>query len=88
MITHWINKPSAVALLLSAALSLSACDSVGQAYALPKDVTIPFELASNHIFIKVTVDQSPPMWFVLDTGDKDAIIDAQRAKDLGLSLGC
>jgi PDZ domain-containing protein/aspartyl protease len=87
MITHSKFKPSAVAALLSAILSLTACDSVGQAYPLPKDVAIPFELANNHIFIKVKVDQSPPTWFAIDTGDKDAIIDTQRAKDLGLNLG-
>ena len=87
MMTHWRVKPPVVAALLATALSLSACDGVGQAQPLAKDVAIPFEMANNHIFIKVKVDQSPPTWFVLDTGDKDAIIDAQRAKDLGLSLG-
>ncbi|HEY5096365.1 MAG TPA: aspartyl protease family protein [Candidatus Eremiobacteraceae bacterium] len=80
-------RPSAVAALVAVALSLSACDSVGQAYPLNKDVAIPFELANNHIFVKVNVDKSKPLWFVLDTGDKYAIINEQNAKDIGLDLG-
>lgn len=87
MNTHRFVTPSAIAAILTLALALSACDSVGQAYPLAKDVAIPFEMANNHIFIKVKVDRSPPTWFVLDTGDKYAIIDALRAKELGLSLG-
>jgi len=87
MNTHWIVKPSAVAALVAVALSLSACDNVGAAYTLNKDVAIPFELANNHIYIKVNVDNTKPAWFVLDTGDKYAIVDEQSAKELGLDLG-
>jgi hypothetical protein len=87
MIMHWIVKPSAITALLVASLVLSGCDSVGQAFPLTKDVVIPFEMANNHILLRVRVGQSPPMWFVLDTGDKYAVIDSQSAKNIGLSLG-
>jgi hypothetical protein len=87
MVMHWIVRPFVVAAVLAGVLSLSACDSVGQAFPLNKDVAIPFEMANNHIYLKVRVDQSKPMWFVVDTGDKYAIIDTLSANDLGLKLG-
>jgi hypothetical protein len=48
-------------------------------------VSIPFELATRHIMLKVKVGDSP-LSFVLDTGDKFAIIDLERAKQMGLRL--
>ena len=50
-------------------------------------VTIPFELVGRHIVLKVRVNDSKPLSFVLDTGDKVAIINLERASELGLSLG-
>jgi hypothetical protein len=49
-------------------------------------VTIPFELVNRHIVLKVQVDNSRPLSFVLDTGDQFAIINLDRAKELGLKL--
>lgn len=49
-------------------------------------VTIPFELVNRHVVIQVKVNNSRPLSFVLDTGDKFAIIDLERAKELGLTL--
>jgi hypothetical protein len=49
-------------------------------------VTIPFELVNRHVVIQVKVNNSRPLSFVLDTGDKFAIIDLARAKELGLNL--
>ena len=49
-------------------------------------VTIPFELVNKHVVIQVKVNNSRPLSFVLDTGDKFAIIDLERAKELGLTL--
>jgi len=50
------------------------------------EVVIPFELISRHIFLKIRVNNSDPLWFIFDTGDKFAIIDLERAKSLGLNL--
>ena len=47
---------------------------------------IPFELISRHIFVRIKVNNSDPLWFIFDTGDKLAIIDLERAKSLGLDL--
>jgi PDZ domain/Aspartyl protease len=48
--------------------------------------TIPFELANRHIMLKVSVNNSRPLSFVLDTGDDVGIIDLERARELGLKL--
>lgn len=49
-------------------------------------VTIPFELVTRHIMVKVSVNNSRPLWFVFDTGDKYGIIDLERAGEIGLDL--
>jgi predicted aspartyl protease len=49
-------------------------------------VSIPFELASRHIIVKVSVNKSRPLSFVLDTGASAAIVRMDVAKELGLSL--
>jgi len=49
-------------------------------------VSIPFELVARHIVIKVKINNSRPLSFVLDTGDKVGIVDTERAKELGLNL--
>ena len=57
--------------------------------AAPADETVvlPFEMATGHIIIQASVNDSRPLSFILDTGDKYGIIDADRAKELGLTLG-
>ncbi|HXM34278.1 MAG TPA: aspartyl protease family protein [Pyrinomonadaceae bacterium] len=52
----------------------------------PVPVMIPFELVNRHILIKVRVNNSAPLSFILDTGDKFAIVNLARAKVLGLNL--
>ena len=49
-------------------------------------VVIPFELVTRHILIRVRINNSDPLWFIFDTGDKVAIMDLERAKSLGLDL--
>lgn len=49
-------------------------------------VVIPFEMANRHILIKVSINNSAPLWFIFDTGDKVAIVDSTRARALGLNL--
>jgi hypothetical protein len=51
------------------------------------DVALPFELATGHIILQASVNDSPPLSFILDTGDKYGIIDLDRAKALNLALG-
>lgn len=53
-------------------------------YALP--VTIPFESVNRLVVLKVQVNNSRPLSFVLDTGDQYAVINLDLAKELGLTL--
>jgi PDZ domain-containing protein/aspartyl protease len=49
-------------------------------------VSIPFELVTRHIMVKVRVNNSRPLSFVFDTGDKVGIVDSDVATELGLKL--
>ena len=49
-------------------------------------VSIPFELATRHVVVTVTINKSRPLAFVLDTGANRAIVRLNVAKELGLSL--
>jgi hypothetical protein len=76
-----------VGLLLNTAASRAIQSTPKPAAAAPSEVTIPFELVNRHVMLKVRVNNSRPLWFVLDTGSKFAIVDLDRAKELGLNLG-
>lgn len=49
-------------------------------------ISIPFELVTRHIVVQVKVNNSRPLSFVFDTGDRVGIIDTDVAKELGLKL--
>ena len=42
---------------------------------------IPFELAGNHIYVRVRVNDGAPLWFLFDSGaaETDLLIDPKRA---------
>jgi len=48
--------------------------------------TVPFELANNHIYIKVLVNGTYPAYFLLDTGAGASCIDLTFAKSIGLEI--
>jgi hypothetical protein len=77
-----------IALLLIAASLASAASRTFQTPAppAPAPVSIPFELVVRHIVLKVKVNNSAPLSFVFDTGDKVGLIDLERARGLGLNL--
>jgi hypothetical protein len=45
---------------------------------------IPFELSNNLVLVQARVNDSAPLWFILDTGASSTVIDSQLAKALGL----
>lgn len=45
---------------------------------------IPFETSKNLILLQARVNDSAPLWFILDTGADSTVIDAQLAKSLRL----
>jgi hypothetical protein len=84
-----MKRKTAVAIVVIGLLLTSAASQTTQpkpAPAVPV-ATIPFELGSRHIFLKIKINDSRPLSFVFDTGDKFAIVDLARAKELGLKLG-
>jgi predicted aspartyl protease len=48
--------------------------------------TVPFELANNHIYIKVLVNGTHPASFLLDTGAGASCIDLAFARGIGLEI--
>src|SRR5436305_4775951 len=46
---------------------------------------IPFELHNNHIYLQVKVNNSEPLWLILDTG-ASSIISRKRAESLDLKF--
>jgi len=48
--------------------------------------TVPFEMYFNEIFVQVRVNNSAPMWFVVDSGAGGWIVDRAHATRLGLHL--
>jgi len=45
---------------------------------------IPFELVSNHIYLKVKINNSSPLSFLLDTGAGADCLDPSKAHELGI----
>src|SRR5262249_34253372 len=81
----------ALSMVATLVLSSGAVASPGQRPVhLPAgnaaQAVIPFELVNKHIVLSVMVNESRPLKFLLDTGNKFAIIDLDRAKDLKLNL--
>jgi predicted aspartyl protease len=50
-------------------------------------LSIPFELTSDKIYLKVTINERGPYSLVLDTGSPGMIIDTRVAEELGISTG-
>lgn len=47
-------------------------------------LNVPFELVSNLILVQAAVNDSAPLWFILDTGASHTVVDAEQAQALGL----
>jgi len=73
-----------IALVIGAAPSRAIQTAARSAATDP--VTIPFELVTRHIMVKVRINNSRPLSFVLDTGAQAGLVDIDVAKELGLKL--
>jgi len=73
-------------LILIVIIPRASYQIVSAAQTTSEPVVIPFEMANRHILIKVSINNSAPLWFIFDTGDKVAIVDSTRARALGLNL--
>lgn len=47
---------------------------------------IPFELTSNKPYLRVRINNSGPLWFILDTGSIATVVDSEQARALGIAL--
>lgn len=81
-----VRRLTMLLLVLTAALAPASNQIVPAAQKTAEPVVIPFELANRHILIKASINNSAPLWFIFDTGDKVAIVDSTRARSLGLNL--
>ncbi|MDW3192848.1 MAG: aspartyl protease family protein [Cytophagales bacterium] len=65
-----------------------ACALLGfmSSYAQSPLTTTDFELYGDHIFVKVSVDDSEPLDFIFDTGDVLTVIDMDVAQKLNLPI--
>src|ERR1044071_1703534 len=72
-------------IVTSAAAKFSGARQAVQKPA-PAPATIPFELVNRHIVLKTSVNNSRPLSFILDTGDRYAIINFDPAYELKLNL--
>ena len=45
-----------------------------------------FISSDNHVFVQVRINQSAPLWFVLDSGASDLIINTRVAEAIGLKF--
>src|SRR5438045_2814238 len=81
------NKLLAVLMLVLLSMPALTAATVQQA-AKPAvaPIEIPFELVGRHIVLPVSVNNSRPLSFVFDTGDKFGVIDLERARELKLTL--
>ena len=48
--------------------------------------SVPIEVVGNLIFLQARVNNSEPLWFILDSGATDSGIDPSRARALGLRV--
>jgi predicted aspartyl protease len=68
-------------------LIIATCLFVGVIYAQKPVASFPFEQYGDHTFIKVKVNNSPELDYIFDTGDGLAILDINKASEMGISSG-
>ena len=75
-------------LVLSSVLMQSGMPSAGQnpmpASLIPSSVMVPFASDRQHIFVSLTVNGTPGMQFLLDSGTTSNILDLHASQMLGL----
>src|SRR5215471_10287389 len=72
--------------LLAATVVVPPPLGAAQQTANRNETVIPFEMINRHVFLKIRINNSAPLSFIFDTGDRYAVVDLDRAKALGLNL--
>jgi PDZ domain-containing protein/aspartyl protease len=91
MIKHFYSLVLCLVLTAGAMYSsrhwtVSAIHVANQTTTSPAPQVIPFEFVNRHILLPVKVNNSRPLWFVLDTGDQYAVVNFDVASELDLKL--
>jgi hypothetical protein len=78
-----------IAAVLGVIASIAAWTAAAgsQSAKLKAPVTLPFKLVIRHMVLPVAVNNSRPLAFVPDTGNRMGVIDVDRARELGVTLG-
>ena len=78
------NRRRLITLLLILACGVAGASHqnapASQKTAEPDPVVIPFELVTRHILIRVRINNSAPLWFIFDTGDKVATLRGEEIR--------
>lgn len=86
---RWVKTAAAALLLLVATVVRGdevRCRSRLTFDPAQLNVTVPFERASNGVFVRARVNKNPePLWFVLDSGSARTLISESAAKRLLLN---
>jgi hypothetical protein len=73
--------------LLAAVLLCGLVTCFGQAHHNRRSpLSIPFDFATNQIFVKVGINGSAPTWFVVDSGASHCVIDDALAQKSNLKV--
>jgi predicted aspartyl protease len=83
-VTHW--NPSVSRKLVVIAFCLSAPIVFGAVSQARSSYRIPFELTNNLVVLQGSINNSKPLFLLLDTGASGSVINESRAKELGLNL--
>lgn len=75
------NKRTNLTLLVAAVLG---CTVVSVAAAQRRSIRVRVDLAGSTILIPVRVNDSGPLWFILDTGANSCVLNHKAADELGL----
>lgn len=75
------NKRTNLTLLVAAVLG---CTVVSVAAAQRRSIRVRVDLAGSTILIPVRVNDSGPLWFILDTGANSCVLNHKAAEDLRL----
>jgi hypothetical protein len=68
------------------AFCLSASIAFGAVSQARSSHRIPFELTNNLVVLQGSINNSKPLFLLLDTGASGSVINESRAKELGLNL--
>jgi hypothetical protein len=67
-------------LWLSVLALLPSCASPTQ----PQTERLPVEFEGGHVYLKASLNGTPPRWFILDSGSTHTLISQSQAQSLGL----